>query len=718
MKSDRAGRAGSRTSNWPILAKVMAAPLVVLIALAALSFFAWQALSLQRQMIAEGYQRIEPILENAFEIPHSLARVEADLYKLSIWSQIDVRGAELERTLRSIRLNLKEADQGIAALSGSGLDGVDELRAAYDLYRKAADQAMELISRNPTLGAVATRGSQAIYAEAEAIAQDIAARASAEFSERTARTIAAADRMAFEFILISVLAGIAAIAISFATARRLVRPVRGLVRVIRLLLQGDLSVTVPFVERRDEFGRIAQSVQELQRLLLRNRELADAQEQRRAELEYHATHDALTGIANRKGFDGYLEAMEGSPNADALLYLLIDLDGFKPINDSHGHEAGDVALRTIARRLQKLVRRNDIVARIGGDEFGILVDTSDGAPDAETLAQRLLAAIESPISHNGRTLSVGASIGLVRRQDVEGDMSAFLAAADQAMYAAKQDPDTAYRIHRARTDQPTVVQRERAQIERALETGEFVLHYQPKIDLWTGRPTGYEALPRWQHPEDGLLLPSAFMPLLERHGLKTQFSLMVAQQIFADAARLAATDLPIVDLSFDLDEAVLASDRDVDALCDLVMVNLRHASRVTIEIPEDTLLTRASERIRTHVHTLHRHGLRICIDRVGAGHASIRNFRKFPFQEIKIDKSFIGPIGQDRSTEVIIEGFLAIATGLGADVIAEGIETEAQERYLQMRGCRTGQGYRYGPALPFDAMLDHLTAASAHEEAS
>ncbi|MCA1297142.1 putative bifunctional diguanylate cyclase/phosphodiesterase [Stappia indica] len=709
-----------RLANWPILLKVMAAPLATLGFLALLSVHGWQTLKTQRAVLTAGYEEFAPVLAHAYEIPQSLARIDAHLYRLSVWSQIGVKGAELERTLKSIHEALRQADGGIQMLEAAGVAGTDRLRDAFNAYRDNTSQVMLLILRNATLGAVAARGGDTIFSRVESLAQEAAANASQHFRQKANRASRDARELARKFIWQSLLAGSLAVVASYLASRAIIRPIRELVQTINRLLHGKLKGEVPYTERSDEIGSISLSVRELQRVLIENRRLEEEREEKRVKLEYLALHDGLTGLANRKALDLLLEEVIRAPHRekDNLICLLIDLDSFKPINDTYGHEAGDAVLKELARRFSLLARPGDMVARIGGDEFGIAITSDDRPLDAASIATRFLDATRDPIDHDGKVLRVGASIGAVRLNDIDGDGEALMAAADQAMYAAKQDKRPSFSVFTRNTTPERVGVHDREELEEALRSGAFVPYYQPKIDLRSKTHAGFEALARWHHPTRGVLTPEDFLPRISRFGLQGDFTGAITTQVLADLDGFLKQGLAPGGVAINIEEATLASHSGLDDLCRLIESMPHLAPLITLEITEDVFIARAAEMIRQNVETLAAMGVRISMDDFGTGYGSFQHLRQFTFHEMKIDTEFVAGIGKDRSSEVIIEGFLSIANGLGADVVAEGIETEAQERYMRQRGCHFGQGYRFGAPMPRATAEIYLRDDKATRQAS
>jgi diguanylate cyclase len=441
---------------------------------------------------------------------------------------------------------------------------------------------------------------------------------------------------------------------------------------------------------------------------------------RLAALEHLARHDPLTGLLNRQAFDAALASLL---TRGGVAVLLIDLDGFKPINDTYSHAAGDAVLQAVSRRLNGLVDCSGLVARLGGDEFALAVpDLVDGA-EALALATRAAEAIEAPIEHGEKALRIGASVG-VAIVDRPGRLSglpqervaAICGWADQAMYRAKVaaragDPGPVLFDAAAFPPRPTL--EDRRHLAEALAARRIRPAYQPVVDLSDGALIGFEALARWHHPTRGRLAPASFLPLITEFGLQGDFLTSMAAQVFADIEALVSEGLDPGRVSLNIPEIALATHsgrQDIDRLLDAHPNIIGH---VVFEITEDVFIARAADMIRDSVAHFRKKGVGISLDDFGTGFASFHHLRHLEIDELKIDGSLVGDLGRDPAAEVLAGGFATIGAGLGARLIAEGVETEGQRRHLLRLGCRLGQGYLFGHARPFDETRLRLLAGEA-----
>jgi diguanylate cyclase (GGDEF)-like protein len=449
-------------------------------------------------------------------------------------------------------------------------------------------------------------------------------------------------------------------------------------------------------------------VAELERTLLRSQV---------SERRFEADHDELTGLLNRRGFFASLREAIAARDARVAV-LLLDLDGFKEINDTLGHAAGDALLRQIGARLRAALRDGDEIARLGGDEFAILVEApGTTAHETNEVGRRVRATMTAPFEVAGLSLQVRASVGIALFPEHGTTAEELLRQSDIAMYQAKQDR-TGLAVYASSAD-PRGGQTLQlsSELERALGAGELVVHYQPKADVRTSAITGVEALVRWQHPERGLLQPDAFVPIAERNGLIRRLTLQVVRMGLAQQARWLdeGIDVPLaVNLSIaNLLDADLP--RDIATLLEDMRVR---PGRLKLEITESYLVTDPTL-IHSNLQELCDHGVGLALDDFGTGYSSLTHLRHLPIGEIKIDRSFIRDIDSDPEDAVIVQSMINLAHSLDLTVVAEGVETERVWNKLRDFGCDQAQGYylaRPIPAQPLTGWL--LSRADTSERAA
>lgn len=412
-----------------------------------------------------------------------------------------------------------------------------------------------------------------------------------------------------------------------------------------------------------------------------------------ARLEYLSTHDSLTGLANRSLLRDQLRlALKAAASESQTALLALDFDNFKSVNDTLGHPAGDALLVQAAERLRACVRDTDMVARLGGDEFAI-VQTDIATPaDAEALAQRIITVLGEPYVIEGKTVMIGVSVGiaLVAHSGVTEEM--ILRDADAALYRAKGDGRGVFRMfepgmERALTENRLL----KADLHQALERDELFLVYQPVMDLGTRQVKGMEALVRWNHPQRGLLTPLDFIPLAEDCGMIFDIGSWVIRRACKDAA---GWDAP-ASVAINLSPLQLQGQEIVRVVEESLQSSGLTADRLVLEITETALLHDGPGTAQA-IDALRALGAEISIDDFGIGNSSITYLRRFPFDRLKIDQSFVAEMTQNRRTTEIVRAVITLAHGLGMKVTAEGIETEAQLALLRSLGCDEGQGFHLG----------------------
>ncbi|BEP96471.1 bifunctional diguanylate cyclase/phosphodiesterase [Acidovorax sp. A79] len=428
------------------------------------------------------------------------------------------------------------------------------------------------------------------------------------------------------------------------------------------------------------------------------------------ELQKRAFADALTGLPNRLLFEDRLihallrlDRTNHHRVEDRLAVLFVDLDGFKPINDSFGHAAGDVILRSAADRLRREAREGDTVARVGGDEFLILLEDVSDVADCVTVANRVLSSLSQPFEVSGKQVQIACSIGVVVHPD-HGDRNKLVANADAAMYAAKRAGGGCYALFEPHMGSDASEQLElQNDLRQALDRGELALHYQPKIDGTRGQISGVEALLRWNHPKHGMVSPVVFIALAERFGLIGRLGNWVINEACRQVAEWARSGMRMrvaINLSVhQLRESGLA-ERIGQAL-------LRHgvdASQLLCEITESVAMEDIKATQRTF-DGLARIGVFLSIDDFGTGYSSLNYLRQLPAQQLKIDRSFVNDLESSEDARAVVAAVVSLAHALGLRVVAEGVETSGQRDILLGMGCDELQGFFYARPMPADTLL-------------
>jgi diguanylate cyclase (GGDEF)-like protein/PAS domain S-box-containing protein len=420
--------------------------------------------------------------------------------------------------------------------------------------------------------------------------------------------------------------------------------------------------------------------------------------QSQAQLAHLAHHDPLTGLPNRLLFADRLGHALSRAQRDGsqLALLFIDLDRFKHINDSLGHLAGDGLLQEVARRFTAAVRREDTVARMGGDEFTLLLEDLRRPEDAAVLARKLLDALADPYTIAGRDLFVTASVGISLFPRDGATADELVRNADAAMYQAKDEGRNGYHFYRPELT-ATALQRVHleADLRRALARGELTVHYQPQIDLGTGRLIGAEALVRWHHPEQGPIPPDRFIHLAEDTGLIIELGELVLRAACRQAVEWLASGVPIERIAVNVSaHQVQRSDFVATVRRALAETGLppRH---LELEVTESFIMGQAEAGIRA-LHALREMGLRLAVDDFGTGYSSLGYLKRLPIHMLKIDRSFVSNLDGDAEDLAIAKAIIALGRTLGLKVIAEGVEHDRQAGLLRAEGCHYGQGYLFG----------------------
>lgn len=516
-------------------------------------------------------------------------------------------------------------------------------------------------------------------------------------------------------VLALIVVAVSALAV-WELRRKVVTPLRALANGVAAFSTGRLDDEIP-TRAGDEIGDVAAAFNQMvattrdQQAMLERRVA-----ERTAELARQAERDSLTGLANRAGMNRALATMlaRARRRRETAAVLLLDLDGFKAVNDTLGHEAGDRLLEQVALRLSAQVRHEDAVARLGGDEFCVLLEAVTCPRDAADVAERCLAAVAEPVQLSGRAMIPRTSIGIALFPDAGGDPVQLLQAADTAMYAAKHAGKHRYQFYEpamtAAVEEQVAMETD---LRAALEFGGFELHYQPQVSLSSGSMTGVEALIRWYRPGHGLIFPDAFIPTAQRLGLIDKLGEWVLQTACAQAQAWRCAGLRL-DVAVNISPTHFVAARFADQVQRTLSATGLDPSLLELEITESVVqhgpkLCEATTRIRAL-------GVRVAIDDFGAGFSSVVALRRTPVDTVKLDRHLVNGLLDDDQATVVLGAILGMASGLNLAAVAEGVESSDQVHVLRGLGCPSAQGHFFSPAVP-PASIPLLAQSGFHVEA-
>jgi diguanylate cyclase (GGDEF)-like protein len=440
----------------------------------------------------------------------------------------------------------------------------------------------------------------------------------------------------------------------------------------------------------------------------------DITERRMSEkrIAHMAHHDALTNLPNRLSFREQMEhALNSIRSGDQLAVLCLDLDHFKDVNDTLGHPIGDDLLRAVGGRLKECIRETDVIARLGGDEFAIVqVETANQPAEATALARRLIEVISAPYKLDGHQIVIGVSVGIALAPTDSVDPDQLLKNSDMALYRAKSDGRGTYHFFEPGMDARVQARRMlELDLRAAIANSEFEMYYQPIVDLETDAIVSVEALVRWHHPRRGMVPPVEFIPLAEETGMIVPIGEWILRQACSEAAKWPRQIRVAVNLS-----PVQFKNRNLLAsVIQAVAAAGLAPTRLELEITESVLLQESAATLAT-LHSLRSFGVRISMDDFGTGYSSLSYLRSFPFDKIKIDRSFINDLATHNDSMAIVRAVAGLGKSLGIATTAEGVETNEQLTLLRSEGCSEVQGYLFSPPVTA-AGIEEFIAAS-HEQ--
>jgi diguanylate cyclase (GGDEF)-like protein len=436
---------------------------------------------------------------------------------------------------------------------------------------------------------------------------------------------------------------------------------------------------------------------------LDNFDRADEKTKADARIEYLASHDSLTSLPNREMFNELLHhAIEAARRYQRrFAVLFIDLDRFKIINDSLGHEAGDTLLVEIATRLRQGLRSSDIVARLGGDEFVVILEETGDNHGVEHIARNLLSVLSQPLELSGHECHTTASIGIAMYPDDGTDVHTLTKNADMAMYLAKEDGKNDFRFFTKEVKMQSI---DRLILEtslrHALERNQFSLQYQPKVDLATRQITGVEALLRWAHPERGMLSPGLFIPLAEETGLIVPIGRWVLKEACAQNMAWQRRGLRPVSMAVNLSPRQFVDENLLNDIDEALAASGMSPVLLQLEVTESMVMRNVSRAIKI-LDAIQSRGIRLAIDDFGTGYSSMSLMKQFPIDTIKIDRSFVRNLPDDCEDQAIAQAIISMGKALGMTIVAEGVETAEQQAFLRDHACDEIQGFLFSkPVLP------------------
>ena len=456
------------------------------------------------------------------------------------------------------------------------------------------------------------------------------------------------------------------------------------------------------MERHDELGSLIEDFNEmLVQIEMRDQELHNKQNR----LDYLAHHDALTGLPNRLLFHDRLHhaISKAQRMEQSIALLFLDLDRFKNINDSLGHEVGDHVLQVVAKRLTNIVRESDTLARLGGDEFVIALEQNTESRELTIVAQKILQTLSTAFHIDAHELYITASIGISLYPANGLTSEALMKTADVAMYRAKEQGRNNFQFFTMdmndRAHQALFLENN---LHKAIDNRELALYYQPQVEITTGKTIGMEALVRWHHPTHGTIPPDKFIPMAEETGLIIPLGKWVINTACQQTMQWQQAGFPPCKVAVNISPRQLRQSDLVETVEQALKESGLAACWLELEITENVLIEEVAQ-IITIMEALNALGVSLAIDDFGTGYSSLSYLHRFPLSKLKIDQSFVQSIGGPAGNHVIVEAIIALARALELEVIAEGIENKAQIAFLKEHGCVYGQGFYFSKPLPVDA---------------
>nr|WP_294529579.1 EAL domain-containing protein [uncultured Rhodopila sp.] len=688
-----------RLSNWPFALKMAFCPLLAAVALIGMGLHGIMAADDQAGLIRAV---IRDDLATAMSLSASaneLQEINSSLYRLTTLqasrsSNLDVKSAIDDLVDRST--TLAEALHARGA-PGAAADRAELLDAAAKLrvYRDAIDVFGSMLEIDFASAVEFFRPFDKNASEVLGLIDAISRRSIHDANSRARSSALIAERIREALIAASVGATLVLFGIASVLTRATVRSVRRIAVATENVARGVGQVDIEALERRDELGTIVRSLAVFQANV--------------SQIAFLAHHDPLTRLPNRVLFhDRIQQALARVDRGHGFAVLCLDLDRFKMVNDTLGHPIGDALLRQVAERLQACVREGDSVARLGGDEFAVIMLNLDDPAVVDALATRIIEVVGAGYEIEGHQISIGTSIGMAL-SPVDGTAPyELLKKADTALYGAKANGRGTACFYEDAMNSALQSRRElEIGLRHALARDEFQLYYQPLVDARSHHVCGFEALIRWHHPEKGVIPPDTFIPIAESTGLITAIGEWVLRRSCIDAAGWPGD----IKVAVNLSSSQFKDRHLVRNVRAALAASLLPPQRLELEITESVLLTESSMTMAI-LHEIKALGVRISMDDFGTGYSSLSYLRSFPFDKVKIDRSFIKDLPNDRNAMAIVRAIVGLSMTFGMSVTAEGVETDEQAVQLALEECDQLQGFLFSKPIPAAGVHDLIETLS------
>ncbi len=675
-------------SDWPFAVKMGFLPGLGILAMIAIAYVAVGTINAQAGLI---HSVVDEDLAGAIRLQQAamhLREVDAGLYRTLTLQAAHAPDHPVAREIAALLATMRHLIAELAAYRdrlgpGATRAQLDRVLADLETYRGGVDvvgsmveldfaSAVEFVrpfdgATRSILGALSHLADEAVNA----------ARARAAASTR------AGEQARNWFAAVAVVVSCLLLILVVLMTRAMVRSVERIARATVQVARGDRLVNVAALVRRDELGAIVESLEAFQDNVAR--------------VAFLAHHDALTGLPNRNLFAERLNsALMQLERGQQFALICLDLDRFKPVNDTLGHPVGDAVLRGVADRLCGCIRQGDTAARLGGDEFAIILLGVRDSPGASLVAERLIGLLNEPFDIDGHQVNIGCSLGIAMAPVDGAHATGLLKNADTALYRAKADGRNTYRFFEAAMDAHLQFQRAlEIELRRALAEQEFELHYQPVIEVATMQVAGFEALARWRHPERGMISPGDFIPVAEETGL----IVALGEWVLVQACHDAMTWPEAVKVAVNLSAMQFKDNHLLQVVLRALETSGLAPGRLELEITESILLHNSAATLEV-LTALRARGVRIAMDDFGTGYSSLSYLRSFPFDKIKIDQSFVRDLSDKEESVAIVRAVTGLGGSLGVTTTAEGVETRKQFDRLVSEGCTEVQGYLFGRPQP------------------